>query len=175
MRPQLLFGFAVSLVGVALGSTDDIENIRTIIADFAFYSDDKNFPAIGSLFVPNATYDPGNGNVEGVPAIEAKLSSILAPGTVTSIAVLQSRIVLGPPFDAIGAAGTATALTASEVVYFGQGKLKGQVLSIPARFTDKLVKTGDFAKYGGWRFASRVFRVQVSFILFFSFVFFLLF
>lgn len=125
MRPQFLFGVAVSLVRVALCSTDDIENIQLIIADFAFYSDDKNFPAIGSLFVPNGTYDPGSGPVEGVPTIEATLSAILAPGTVTDIGVFQSHIVLGPPFDAIGAAGTATALTAVEVVYFGQGKLTG--------------------------------------------------
>lgn len=162
MRLQSLLGVAVSLVRVVLCSTDDNLNIRDLIGDFAFYAEDKNFDAIGSLFTANATYNAGSEPVQGVPAIEAILSALLPAGFPTAFDVLQSRIVLGPPFDRLGAAGTATALTSLVVIYFGQGDLKGQEYDIPARYSDTLVKTG-LPGYGGWRFSSRAFLGRVSY------------
>lgn len=170
MRLHSLLGVALSLLRVAFCTTEDIENIRAINADFAFFADDKNFAGVGSLFTPNATYDGGISVVQGVPAIEAFLSYALGLDSITNIAVLQQRIVLGPSFDAQGAASTATTLTALNVLYYGQGKLKGQTLNFPTRYTDKLVKTGDFTRYGGWRFTSRINRIEVG-VIFFIFFF----
>lgn len=171
MHLQILLGAAISLFHLALGApddnvniariTEDYVNIERITNDFNIYADDKNFAAIGALFIRNGTYDPGNGPVQGIPKIEATLSGILTAGTVTQFALTTQRIVLLEPYDALGAK-TATTLTYVTVTFFGQGKLKGKFASIPARYTDKLVKTSA-QPYGGWEFSSRVFRLQVSF------------
>ena len=164
MRLQLLLGAAVSLFHLALGSTEDYINIEKITNDFNIYADDKNFSALGALFAPNGTYDAGDGPKQDV---KGTLSTILSPGTVTRFDLTTQRIVLDPPFDALGAAEKATTLTYVTVTFFGTGKLKGKFYTFVGRYTDTLIKTGNFEEYGGWRFNSRAFRLQVSF--FFSY------
>ncbi len=163
MRFQLILTALFSLFMVSHCGPEDYLYIKGTIDYFNILADAKDFTGIGKLFLPNATYDPGNGPVKGVDAIEAVLAKILKPGTLTQF-VSSTQIIdqLGP-FDGIGSPATAKAITYIIVTFFGQGKLEGELRIIYAKYLDELVKTGNFAFFGGWQFASRKF---VEFVIF---------
>lgn len=149
----------------SLTSPSDVLYIEKLTAEFAINLDKKNFKAYDVEFTPKATYDPGNGVVAtGIPAIKALLALVVGNVT-TQTALTTQSINLGPPFNGQGAAGTASAITYVTVTSFGQGADEGKAFSIYGFWTDKFVKTGDFAQFGGWRFSSRVIAPFVSFCL----------
>ena len=145
----------------SLSSPSDVLYIRKLISDFAINLDLKNFKAFEVEFISTATYDPGNGPVKGVPAIQKALAAIVA-NNVTQSSLTTQSINLAPPFDIQGAAGKASAITYAIVSFIGQKADAGKVFIFYGLFKDNLVKTGDFANYGGWKFSDRKFVTLVS-------------
>lgn len=145
----------------SLSSPSDVLYIEKLTADFAINLDLKNFKAFEVEFIPTATYDPGNGAVKGVPAIQKALAAVVG-NNVTQSSLTTQSINLAPPFDVQGAAGKASAITYAIVSYIGQDDDAGKVFIFYGLFKDKLVKTGDFGNYGGWKFSERAFVTLVS-------------
>lgn len=148
----------------SLTSPSDILYIQKLTADFAINLDTKNVNGYDVEFLPKATYNPGNGPVKGIAAIKDILGRVTQNAT-TQTSITTQSINLGPPFDAQGAAATATGITYAIVTNLGTGDEEGKAFIVYGYWTDKLVKTGDFANYGGWRFSDRVFKSLVSFML----------
>lgn len=121
--------------------------------------DTKNLAGLVDIFTTNASYNPGTPEptVNGIGSIQALLATIVPPGFITQNVVNTESITLSPPFDELGAAGTASGVVYATGSYIGQGDLAGQALIFFAKFEDKYVKTGDFALYGGWRISQRFF------------------
>lgn len=161
MRLQLIFLALSFLFTTSLCTTEDVEHIKKLTADFAISLDTKNYKAFEKQFTPTASYDPGNGPVTGFANIEKVLATIVT-NQVTQTSVTTQSILLAPPFDGLGAAGTATGTTYNIVTFIGKGPKLGNALLIYGLWRDKFVKTGDFAYHGGWKFSSRVFVSLVS-------------
>ena len=145
----------------SLTSPSDVLYIQKLTADFAINADTKNFTAYDVEFIPTATYDPGNGAVKGISAIKETLALVFQNVT-TQTSVTTQSVSLGPPFDVQGAAGTASAIAYAIVTNLGQGAEVGKAFTVYGYWNDTLVKTGDFANYGGWKFSSRGFVSLVS-------------
>lgn len=161
MHFQLLLLALTFLFTPSLSSVEDILYIQRLTADFGIVLDSKNFKALATEFIPEATYDPGNGVVTGIPNIIKVLTPIVKDRVVQSAFTTQS-ITLVPTFDTQGGAFFATATTYATVSYIGQGALAGKVFVVYGSFRDSLKKTAEFDLYGGWKFSSRVFTVLVS-------------
>ncbi len=147
-----------------MATLEDYTYIKAEIDAFNVISDNKNFVEYSRIFLPNATYDPGNGPVRGVANIQALFASqLLQPDTVSQFSSSTQLIELHGPFDALGAASTATAVTYTNIIFFGQGSSAGQLRVFYAKYSDTLAKTGDFAPFGGWKFASRKYSEFVSY------------
>lgn len=145
----------------SLCSPADILYIEKLTADFAINLDAKNYKAFNDEFLPTGTYDPGAGPVTGVPNISKALSAIVT-NNVTQSSLTTQSISLTPPFDVIGSASRASAITYAIVSFIGKGVDAGKVFIVYGLYKDKFAKTGDFTKYGGWKFSERVFNVLVS-------------
>lgn len=173
MRFHLLFLTLTSFLFFtpSLTSSSDIIYIRKLIADFAINLDTKNFKGFEIEFIPSGTYDAGAGPVAGLPAIQKTLAAVVN-NNVTQTSLTTQSITLSPPFDSLGAASRASAITYAIVSYIGQKADAGKAYIFYGLFKDKLVKTGDFAEYGGWRFSERIFETLVS--KFFLAIFFLM-
>ena len=161
---QLLFLLALSFVCLTLGIPADILYIQKLVADEGQLLDAKNFAGLVDIFTKNASYNPGSPEptVNGIGSIQATLAAILPPEVITHNAINTESITLSPPFDELGAAGTASGVVYATVSYIGQGDLAGQALIFLAKYEDKYVKTGDFALHGGWRISQRFFIEFVS-------------
>lgn len=145
----------------SLSSPSDVLYIQKLIADFAINLDLKNYKAFEVEFIPTAIYNPGNGVVRGVPAIEKALTAIVA-NNVTQSSLTTQSIELAPPFDVQGAASKASAITYAIATYIGQKADAGKVFVFYGLYKDKLVKTGDFGNYGGWKISDRSFEILVG-------------
>ena len=162
MRLHLLFlALTFLFTPSVLSSPEDVLYIKNLIADFAISLDAKKFSAFEIQFIPTGTYDPGRGAVTGVPNIKKALAPIVG-NNVTQTSLTTQDISLAPTFDTQGGASKASATTYAIVTYIGQGAAANKVFVVYGLFTDKLVKTGDFDNYGGWKFSSRVFKALVS-------------
>lgn len=142
----------------SLSSPSDILAIQKLIADFSIDANNNNFQAFEVQFIPTATYDAGTGPVPGIPAIQKALEFINRDNVAQSSLTTQSINLLSPSDS------QATATTYAIVSFIGQGTDAGKVFTSYALFKDKLVKTGAYAYYGGWRFSERVFVSLVSFL-----------
>lgn len=145
----------------SLTSPSDVLYIQKLTADFAINADTKNFNGYDVEFIPTATYDPGNGPIKGIPAIKETLALVFKNVT-TQTSVTTQSVSLGPPFDLQGAAGTASAIAYAIVTNLGIGAEEGKAFTVYGHWKDTLVKTADFADYGGWKFSSRAFVSLVS-------------
>lgn len=152
-------------ISPCLSSPSDIIYIRKLIADFSIDANSNNFQAFDVQFIPTATYDAGTGPVTGIPAIQKALE-IINDNNVAQSSLTTQSISLLPPFDSQGAAGKATATTYAIISFIGQGADAGKVFVSYGLFKDKLVKTGAWADYGGWKFSERVFASLVSVMCF---------
>ena len=160
---QFLLIFSLFLFSFALGSPSDVLYIKKLSTDEPQKLSNKDFDGLENIFTKNATYNAGiPPNVYGVDEIKAILATILPPEVITQSAITTQSITLLPPFDEQGAAGTATGVVYVTTSYIGQGDLEGQGLFYFARYEDKYVKTGDFARYGGWRISERLYFSFVS-------------
>ena len=145
------------LCSFALGSPSDVLYIEKLNADNAQLLDAKDFAGLANVFTKNATYNPGYGpNIYGIENIQATLASLFPPTLISQRAINTQSITLLPPFDEQGAAATGTGVVYLTITQIGQGDLAGQALTVFGKFVDKYVKTGDFARYGGWRISERV-------------------
>ncbi|MCJ1271785.1 hypothetical protein MMC22_011690 [Lobaria immixta] len=147
MRLQFL-AILCSLFLLALAGVEDNIRINELIDAVNFYEDAKDWDSLNRLFLPNATYTIFDEDVQvdfvrGIVAIKAVIS-----GSVTGNHY---------PFDPLGSAAKANATTYLTITFFGRGAQEGQTKFIFAVNQDTFVKTGDFRKYGGWKFSSRVF------------------
>ena len=161
MRFHLALLALTSFFLPTLSSSSDVLYIKKLIADFAIALDTKNFNAFDTEFIPTATYFTGNETLKGVPPIKKFLAATV-DNNVTQTALTTQSISLTPPFDNQGGAATASAITYLTESYLGQKADAGQVFVVNGLFKDKLVKTGDFSNYGGWKFSARVLQVLVS-------------
>ena len=161
MRFHLLALASFLFCTPSLSSPSDVLYIEKLTADFSINLDLKNFKAFEVEFIPTGTYNPGNGVVKGYPAIEKALAAIVGTNVTQSSLTTQS-ISLSPPFDVQGAAGKATGITYAIVTFIGQKADAGKAFVVYGYFKDKLVKTGDYANYGGWKFSDRAFIALVS-------------
>ena len=162
MHFHLLFLALTFLFTPSLTSPSDILYIQKLTADFSINLDTKNYKALDTEFLPTATYDAGSGVVTGLPNIKKLLSGIVA-NAVTQGSITTQSISLSPQsFDTQGSASEASAATYGIVTNIGQGKNAGKVFTVYGLWKDKLVKMGNFAEYGGWRFSARVFQSLVS-------------
>ena len=153
---QLLLVLSLFLFSVAFGSPADVLYIEKLIADEAQLLDAKDFAGLVNIFTKNAAYNRGAGpNVYGINNIQATLSPILPPEVITQNAVNTESITLLPPFNEQGAAGTASGVVYTTISNIGQGNLTGQVYVNFAKYEDKYVKTGESARYGGWKISQR--------------------
>ena len=160
---QLLLVFFLFFFSLALGSPSDVLYIEKLSADEAQKLDNKDFDGLEKIFTKNATYNAGEGpNVYGIDNIKPLLASILPPEVISQSTITTSSITLLAPFDEQGAAGSAVGVVYVTASYIGQGDLEGQGLFFFAKYKDKYVKTGDFARYGGWRISERLFVAFVS-------------
>ena len=148
----------------SLTSPSDVLYIEKLTADFAINLDTKNIKGFDVEFIPKATYNPGNGPVKGIAAIK-NILGLVTQNATTQTSITTQSIDLGPPFDVQGAAATASGITDAIVTNLVTGADEGKAFTVYGFRTDKLVKTGDFANYGGWKFSSRVFKSLVSFAL----------
>lgn len=164
MRFQLFLASLSSLLLVSLAhrTSEDYINIQREISEFNILFDLKQFSKIGPLFTPNATYNAGDGDVQGIPAIEGVLAKIGKPGTITQLAATTQDIELLEPSKGSGAADTAKAITYITATFLGSGKLKGEAFFVFAQFSDTFIQTGDLSLFGGWKFTSRKFIELVS-------------
>ena len=167
MRFQFLVTLC-SLFLLALAGVEDDNRINKVISAFNFYTDAKDFDSLNRLFLPNATYAVFEEEVQidfvrGIVDIKALISKTLYPGTVTQSASTTQLIDLDYPSDPHGSAAKANATTYETITFFGRGAQRGLTKSFFAVYKDTLVKTGDFRKFGGWKFSSRVFTTFVSF------------
>lgn len=161
MQPLLVL--SLFLFSVAFGSPADVLYIEKLVADEAQLLDAKDFDGLANIFTKNAIYNPGAGpNINGIDNIQAALSAILPPEVITQDAINTESITLLPPFNEQGAAGTASGVVYTTVSNIGQGDLTGQVYAIFAKYEDKYVKTGESARYGGWKISQRFFVPIVS-------------
>ena len=160
---QLLLLFSL-LFSLTLGSPFDVLYIKKLIADESQLLDSKDYAGLANIFTKNATYNAGrpSPNVYGIDNIQATLAELLPPSLITFQTIRTESITLSPPFDEQGAAGTATGVVYLSATNFGSGDLAGQTLIVLAKYEDKYVKTGDFARYGGWRISERLFFGFVS-------------
>ena len=154
---QLLIILLPLFFSIAFGSPSDILYIQKLSADEAQALDNKDFAALRNIFSKNAVYNPGlpSPNVYGIDDIQAKLATFFPPTVISQNTASTESINLLPPFDEQGAAGTATGVVYTSASYLGQGDTAGQGLFIFAKYNDMYVKTGDFARYGGWRISQR--------------------
>ena len=161
MRFHLLALASYLFCTPSLSSPSAVLYIEKLTADFSINLDLKNFKAFEVEFIPTGTYNPGNGVVKGYPAIEKALAAIVGTNVTQSSLTTQS-ISLSPPFDVQGAAGKATGITYAIVTFIGQKADAGKAFVVYGYFKDKLVKTGDYSNYGGWKFSDRAFIALVS-------------
>lgn len=155
---QLLFVLSLFLSSLALGSPADVLYIKKLIADEAQLLDAKDFAGLTNIFTKDASYNLGFGpNVVGIDNIQTSIPRVLPLEVITQNAINTESITLLPPFDEQGAAGTASGVVYTTVSYIGQGNLTGQVYAIFAKYEDLYVKTGESARYGGWKISQRFF------------------
>ena len=142
----------------------DVLYINKLNADQAQATDKQAYSEFDYFFTKDAHYNFGGPGLDayGIPNITAGFAGHVPAGTITVNFVSTESIKLLPPFDDLGAAGNATGVQYKEVVYVGQGDLEGQTYTAFAKCEDKYVKTGDFARYGGWRISERIFVYFVS-------------
>ncbi len=117
MLSRLLLVSLASLFPLALGSY-----IRNLMADFAILFDDRKFNALADLFTPNANYSVGNLNMVGPSQIATFVGNLTKDPT--QLALSTQSINLLPPFDALGGAVKAMAVTYVIATVFGSGKFK---------------------------------------------------
>lgn len=147
---------------LTLGSPSDILYIEKLSADEVLYLDKKDFASFSKVFTQNATYNTGSGpNIYGIPSIQKALADVVKDLPLQS-ALTTTSITLLPPFDEQGAASAADAEFYTTDTFFGTGDLAGQVLTLYAKYVDKYEKTGDIARYGGWRISQRLYVLFVS-------------
>lgn len=146
---------------VTAPSPTDVLYIQDLIAEYVINLDKKNFDAWDSAFLPNATYNTGEGFVQGLPNIKKELALIVGQN-VTQTSLTTQSIKFGPGSGKQGASSKATATSYVQVTYIGQGVDRGKAFLVYAIATDQVVKTGDFSNYGGWKFSARDFKVLVS-------------
>lgn len=163
----------------SLSSPSDILYIQKLTADFSITLDTKAFDAFDQQFLKNATYQAGlEAEIAvGIPAIKKTLAAIV--GTLLTQGSVTTQSISLASFDCQGSASRASAITYAIITNIGKAPAdKGKVYVVYGFWKDVLVKTGDFAEYGGWRFSARVFQSLVScccgnifsfFFFFFSF------
>ena len=160
----LLLCFCV-FFSLALGSPADILYIKKLIADESQLLDSKDFAGLANIFTSNAIYNAGSPSPDrnGIENIQAALAIILPKEIVSQISTSTESITLLAPFDEQGAAGTATGVVYYTAVLFGTGDSAGKTQIILAKYVDKYVKTGDRARYDGWRISERRSFIFVSY------------
>ncbi|MCJ1469092.1 hypothetical protein MMC07_007725 [Pseudocyphellaria aurata] len=156
---HLLLLLSLFFVTLALGSPSDIIYIEKLNADEAQIVDAHDYSKLADIFTTTATYKsgPSQPTVNGIENVEATIAFVIPPEVITHTEINTQSITLKPPFDEQGAAGTASGVIYTTVAYIGQGNATGSALIFFAKFEDSYVKTGDFAKYGGWRISNRSF------------------
>lgn len=100
--------------------------------------------------------------VSGVDALQAAFVNTFVPELIPQNAISTESITLLPPFDEQGSAGSATGILYFTTTTIGRGDLAGQALTVFVKFEDKYVKTGGFARYGGWRINAQNYIAIVS-------------
>ena len=161
---QLLVVLTLFLFPLALGSPSDVLYIKKLVADESQLLDAKNYAGLTNIYTKNVTYNAGEPqNVYGVQNVQARLEVLLPPNIITQIATNTESISLLPPFDEQGAAAAASGVVYITATYIGQGNLSGQAATFFGYYEDRYIKTGDFARHGGWRIRERLFFAFVSF------------
>lgn len=116
-------------------------------------SDVKDFV---NLFTQNVTYNVnGELTISRADALQAASVNTFVPELIHQHAISTESITLLPPFDGESAARSATGVLYFTTTTIGRGDLAGQALTAFVKFEDKYVKTGIFARYGGWRINAR--------------------
>lgn len=162
---QLLLLLPLIVFPLALGSPSDVLYIKKLTADAAQSLDTKDFAKVVNFFTNNVIYKRGGSSpiINGTHSVEAALAETHPPEVITQTAINTESIILLPPFDEQGAAGSARGVVYVTASYIGQGNLTGQAAVYFAKFEDEYVKTGNIASYGGWRISRRFFINFVSF------------
>lgn len=156
MHLSLLLAFL--FFSLALGSPSDVLYIKKLVADESQLLDAKNYAGLVNIYTKNVTYNAGEPQNEyGVSSVQARLAVLLPTDLITQLAINTESITLLPPFDEQGAAGAATGVVYITATYIGQGNLSGQSATFLGYYGDKYIKTGDFARHGGWRIRERLF------------------
>ena len=160
---HLLLLLSLWFFSLALGS-HDVLYINKLNADQARATDKGAYSEFEYFFTKTAHYNFGGAGLDayGIPNITAGFVDNVPAGAITVNLVSTESVTLLPPFDDLGAAGKATGVQYKEVVFVGQGKYQGQSYTAFGKYDDKYVKTGDFARYGGWRISERIFTYFVS-------------
>ena len=160
---QLLLVLSLFFFSLAFGSPADVLYIEKLIADEGQLLDTKDWAGLANIFTKNVTYSPGAGlKFNGIDNLQAALSRNLPQEIITQNAVNTKSITLLPPFDEQGAAGTASGVVYLTFSVIGQGDLAGQVRASFGKYQDLYVKTGESARYGGWKISQRFFVSFVS-------------
>ena len=149
---------------ILAANLQDKEDIKDLSAAFDFIFDDKKFNELGKVLSPDVTYDPGNGPVQGLPAVIDTLSKILPPGTKTFNQLGTQLIKFLPPFDKDQRSNRAESISYITLVTFGSGNLTGEYFIFFAKFVDKEIVRTKQPGFGGWRFKNRKFELVVSFL-----------
>lgn len=95
-------------------------------------------------------------------ALQAAFVNTFVPELIHQNAISTESITLLPPFDEQAAARSATGVLYFTTTTIGRGDLAGQALTAFVKFEDKYVKTGGFARDGGWRINARNYIETVS-------------
>lgn len=160
---KLLPFISLCFFSLALGSPADVLYLEKLVADEAQSLDAKDFAELTNIFTKNATYNSEIlPTVYGIDNIQTLLSGFFPPEIISQNAINTESFTLLPPFNEQGAAGTASGVLYTTVSFIGQGNLAGQVYASFAKYKDKYVKTGESARYGGWKIYERVFVSFVS-------------
>lgn len=140
MRLLIALAFCVGSV-----AADAFQSIRNTLNTYPLAIDSKDFPALSSVFLPDAVanYSAPLGILTGLPTIEHELAGDLAPVT-TQHALSTSVIDVSTDGQS---ANTKTYFTAT---HFGHGIYNGQIYTAYGRYEDLLILGTD-----GWRIKSR--------------------
>ncbi|MCJ1342700.1 hypothetical protein MMC31_000888, partial [Peltigera leucophlebia] len=156
-----IFAILCSLL-VFASATDNLEdksNIEDLLNAFPFIIDAKKYDKLGDIFVPDVTYNPGGGPVQGLSASITAISKIIPKDVVSNTLLSTKLIKFLSPFDKQGRSNRAEALSYNTFVFFGSANLTGQDYILFAKFVDaEIVKTQE-SGFGGWRFKNRKFEL----------------